>query len=293
MTKSANIKTTRATKNGFQRPYFILDASTLPIGRIATEAARILIGKNRADYSPDVDMGGMVVIINANKQFMSGQKMQKKVYFRYGRQLGSLKSRSYVEQVELDFKFPLYNAIKKMLPRNRHQDLRINNRVFIFEDETHTITFPIFDSYTSLQVSGGKDITKPKSAPKVDLKAKNIEPKIEVSSMEVSDTSPTMNLVDEAPKVTKVNKESTGDDLKIVEGIGPKIEILLNEAGITTFVQLADAPSDQLEKILTEAGSKFNSWIASIPSWSQQASLARDGKMDELKVLKDELNAGK
>ena len=134
-TNYAQIKTTRGCKNGFNRPYFLIDASKTPIGRIATEAAKILMGKNRADFSPDVDMGGMVIIINADKQVLTGKKAEKKVYFRYGRRLGSLKSRGYEEQKLLDFRFPIHTAIKKMLPRNRHQDLRINNRVTIRSEE--------------------------------------------------------------------------------------------------------------------------------------------------------------
>ena len=139
----ADVKTTRGSKVGFNRPYFLLDASIKPIGRHATEAARLLMGKNRADYSADVDMGGMVVIINAGQQVLTGKKAEKKVYFRYGRRLGSLKSRGYLEQKALDFKFPIYTAIKKMLPRNRHQDLRVNNRLIIVEDANHGITAPI------------------------------------------------------------------------------------------------------------------------------------------------------
>ena len=149
-TNYAQNKTTRGSKVGFNRPYFLIDASKTPIGRISTVAATILMGKNRADYSPDVDMGGMVIIINAGQQVLTGKKAEKKVYFRYGRQLGSLKSRSYQEQKDLDFKFPIYNAIKKMLPRNRHQDLRINNRVLIVENDVHGITAPI----TNIELKG-------------------------------------------------------------------------------------------------------------------------------------------
>jgi large subunit ribosomal protein L13 len=285
MLKSANTKTTRGSKNGFQRPYYLLDASTLPIGRIATEAARVLIGKNRADFSPDVDMGGMVVIINANKQFMSGQKMSRKVYFRYGRQLGSLKSRSYAEQVELDFKFPLYTAIKKMLPRNRHQDLRINNRVFIFEDENHNITFPLFDSYTSQPVTNGNKAIKPE-APK-------FETKVDISDMKPEVEAPvTANFADTSVKADS-QASSTTDDLTIIEGIGPKINELLHSAGITTFAQVANASIEELTRILNEGGSSFNSKIGTIPSWAEQSSLARYGKMEELEILKEKLNNGK
>lgn len=82
-----------------------------------------------------------------------------------------------------------------------------------------------------------------------------------------------------------------GDDLTMVEGIGPKIAELLNNAGITTFAQLADADDATVRQVLTEAGPRFN--VHDATTWNEQAALARDGKMDELKALQDKLNAGK
>jgi large subunit ribosomal protein L20 len=90
------------------------------------------------------------------------------------------------------------------------------------------------------------------------------------------------------PAKTEVAK---GDDLAIIEGIGPKIAELLNNAGITTFAQLADTESAKIEEIMDAAGSRFK--VHDATTWPQQAALARDGKMDELKKLQDELNAGK
>ncbi len=90
------------------------------------------------------------------------------------------------------------------------------------------------------------------------------------------------------PAKTEVAK---GDDLVIIEGIGPKIAELLNNAGITTFAQLADTESAKIEEIMDAAGSRFK--VHDATTWPQQAALARDGKMDELKKLQDELNAGK
>jgi large subunit ribosomal protein L13 len=132
-------KTTRASKLGFLRPWYIFDASKTPIGRIATEAARLLIGKNRADYSPDVDMGGMVVVINADQSVLTGKKPEKKNYFRHSGRIGSLKITSFAEQMEKDSRKPMYHAIRGMVPRNRHKDLRLHNRLFIFP-ENHNFT---------------------------------------------------------------------------------------------------------------------------------------------------------
>ena len=92
---------------------------------------------------------------------------------------------------------------------------------------------------------------------------------------------------DEAP----VAEAAPADDLKIIEGIGPKIAELLNKAGITTFAQLADAEDATVQQVLADAGSNFNTHDAT--TWNEQAALARDGKLDELKELQDRLKGGK
>jgi len=90
-----------------------------------------------------------------------------------------------------------------------------------------------------------------------------------------------------APKVVAV----TPDDLKIVEGIGPKIEDLFNSHGIMTFVQLAASDAEYLREILVTAGTNFQ--IHDPTTWPQQAALARDGRWDELKKWQDELYKGR
>jgi large subunit ribosomal protein L17 len=82
-----------------------------------------------------------------------------------------------------------------------------------------------------------------------------------------------------------------GDDLKIIEGIGPKIADLLVEAGIATFAQLAASTPEAIKEILENAGSQYN--IHNPATWPAQAQLAADGKWDELKTLQDELIGGK
>ncbi len=86
-------------------------------------------------------------------------------------------------------------------------------------------------------------------------------------------------------------KEVVADNLKKIEGIGPKIEELLNAGGIVSFAQLATTPIDRLKEILTEAGPRFAMQIPD--SWPDQAGLARDGKWDELEDLQDRLDGGK
>jgi len=81
------------------------------------------------------------------------------------------------------------------------------------------------------------------------------------------------------------------DDLKIVEGIGPKIEELFNKAGIYTFAQMAETPVSRMKEILDKAGSRFQ--IHDPTTWADQSALARDGKWDELKKWQDELYKGR
>ncbi len=91
---------------------------------------------------------------------------------------------------------------------------------------------------------------------------------------------------------TAVGAMNTGkDDLKKIEGIGPKIEELLNAAGISTFAQLANSDTDQIKTILNAGGPRFQ--MHDPGTWANQSALARDGKWDTLKTLQDELNKGR
>lgn len=92
-------------------------------------------------------------------------------------------------------------------------------------------------------------------------------------------------------KPKKVKKAAEGDDLKIIEGVGPKIADLLINAGIITFADLAATPAEKVKEILEAAGSRYA--MHDPTTWAAQAELARDGKWDELKELQDKLNAGK
>ena len=96
---------------------------------------------------------------------------------------------------------------------------------------------------------------------------------------------------EEKPAKAKKASNAGGDDLKLVEGIGPKIEELLHNAGISTFNDLAVAELDKLKEILEEAGSRYK--MHDPTTWSKQAQLAADGKWDELKEWQESLKGGK
>lgn len=109
---------------------------------------------------------------------------------------------------------------------------------------------------------------------------------------------PAAATLDEQPKMENVTTENDNqralpieDNLRIVEGIGPKIEGILKEAGVTTLSQLAETPPERLREILDEAGSRFRSHNPK--TWPVQAGLAADGKLVELKAWQDELKGGR
>jgi predicted flap endonuclease-1-like 5' DNA nuclease len=108
-------------------------------------------------------------------------------------------------------------------------------------------------------------------------------------NMDMDDTDEEVTTAKPVYRSSNVNVAP--DDLKIVEGIGPKIEGLLNDAGIKTFAALADASKSSIKKVLDEAGPRYQMHDPS--TWMEQASLARDGKMKQLEALKDRLSAGK
>jgi large subunit ribosomal protein L17 len=134
------------------------------------------------------------------------------------------------------------------------------------------------------------------SAPAVEESAPAVEeaaPVVEEAVPAVEEAAP---VVEEAvPAVEEaapaVEESVSGDDLKIVEGIGPKIAELFNAKGITTFAQLAATSTEEMAAILEEGGPAF---MGKDPgTWAQQAQMAAEGKWDELKAWQDELNGGK
>ena len=128
------------------------------------------------------------------------------------------------------------------------------------------------------------EITRPATLP-------NFVPEAKPAKAKKAAKAPVAEKAAPAAKKAPAKKAAKGDDLKIIEGIGPKIAEVFNDAGIVSFQDLANADVAKLREILDAAGSQF---AAHDPTtWPQQAELAAAGKMDELKVLQDELQGGR
>ncbi len=100
--------------------WYVADAEGQTLGRLASKIARILIGKDKPEYTPGVDVGDFVIVINAEKIAVTGNRLDQKFYYRHSGYPGGLKKISLRNQLE---KFPdrvIRSAVKGMLPRNRH-----------------------------------------------------------------------------------------------------------------------------------------------------------------------------
>lgn len=105
-----------------ERKWYVIDAEGKVLGRLATEAARILRGKHKPDFTPHVDTGDHVIVINADKIKLTGNKLENKKYIRHSGYPGGLKEVSYSILMKTRPELAVEKAIKGMLPHNRLGD---------------------------------------------------------------------------------------------------------------------------------------------------------------------------
>ncbi|MNT16863.1 50S ribosomal protein L13 [compost metagenome] len=113
------MKTFNAKAEEVERKWWIVDASGQRVGRVATHIANILRGKNKPIYTPNVDTGDFVIVINSDKMELSGTKWADKKYYRHSRFFGSLKEKSAAEHRQEDSTFIIHEAVRGMLPTNK------------------------------------------------------------------------------------------------------------------------------------------------------------------------------
>ena len=101
-----------------QKKWYIIDAEGKPLGRVAATVATILRGKHRPTYTPNVDCGDNVIVINAEKVVLTGKKLDNKFYYRHTGHIGGMKATSYKELMEKKPEQAMFLAIKGMLPKN-------------------------------------------------------------------------------------------------------------------------------------------------------------------------------
>jgi large subunit ribosomal protein L13 len=112
------MKTVVVDTQSISRGWYIVDASELTLGRLASKAAQVLIGKGKPAYSPNQDHGDYLIVINADKVRLTGIKPEIKTYFRHSQYMGGDKHRSFEEQMRLDSTKVVTHAVRGMVSKN-------------------------------------------------------------------------------------------------------------------------------------------------------------------------------
>lgn len=112
------MKSYMAKPNEIERKWYVVDANGKVLGRLASEVAKILRGKNKPTYTPHVDTGDHVIILNADKIVLTGNKLDQKMYRKHSLYPGGLKETSYRKIMANKPELAVYEAVKGMLPHN-------------------------------------------------------------------------------------------------------------------------------------------------------------------------------
>lgn len=123
-------------KETVERKWYVIDAEGKPLGRVASKAAHILRGKHKATYTPNIDCGDFIIIINAEKAILTGNKLNNKKYYNHSGYPGGLRERTAREMQE---KYPIEmveRAVKGMLPKNR-LGRQMYKKLFVYTGSEH------------------------------------------------------------------------------------------------------------------------------------------------------------
>ena len=123
-------------KETVERKWYVIDAEDKPLGRVASLAATYLRGKHKPTYTPHIDCGDNIIIVNAEKVKLTGNKLNNKMYYNHSQYLGGLRERTAKEMVE---KYPVEmveRAVKGMLPHNR-LGRQMYKKLFVYTGSEH------------------------------------------------------------------------------------------------------------------------------------------------------------
>jgi large subunit ribosomal protein L13 len=137
------MKTTLAKESEVQRAWHVLDADGQPVGRLAVKIAKLLRGKDKPAFAPHLDLGDFVVILNAAKVKLTGNKETKKIYTSYSLYPGGFKQKTAAQVRAKHPEFLIEHAVRDMLPRNRLARQLIKRlKVYAGTEHPHTAQKP-------------------------------------------------------------------------------------------------------------------------------------------------------
>lgn len=137
------MKTFSAKPTDVTREWYVLDAAEAPMGRIATRAAILLLGKGKPQFTKHIDCGDFVIIVNAEKLIATGDKMEKKMYYHHSHFPGGLKEATLKDKMGKDPAHALTHAVRGMLPVNKLRDGRLMRlKVYAGSEHNHAAQKP-------------------------------------------------------------------------------------------------------------------------------------------------------
>lgn len=137
------MKTYSAKPSDVVRNWYVIDASQAPLGRVATEIAQYITGKKKPMFTSHIDCGDYVVVINADKLIVTGQKTTDKIYYRHTGYPGGIKARTLAEQQGIDPTKVVEKAVYGMIPGNKLRDGRMKRlKVYAGSDHGHEAQKP-------------------------------------------------------------------------------------------------------------------------------------------------------
>lgn len=130
-------------KSQIEKKWYIIDAEGKVLGRLAAEIAHVLRGKHKPSYSPHLDMGDNVIVINADKVLLTGKKPQEKEYFFHSKYPGGSRFVNIRKMLEKKPEYILYHAVKGMMPKNKlARQLMGNLKIYAGSDHPHKAQKP-------------------------------------------------------------------------------------------------------------------------------------------------------
>ena len=137
------MKTVSAKKEEVIRDWYLVDAKNKTLGRLSTEIATRLRGKHKPIYTPHVDTGDFIVVINASKITVTGNKMQDKMYYKHTGYIGNMKSSNLATMMKKNPETVLMKSVRGMLPKTKLGNAMIKKlRVFSGPEHTHSAQSP-------------------------------------------------------------------------------------------------------------------------------------------------------
>lgn len=139
-----SFKTYSAKPSDIERDWYVVDAENLVVGRLASQVATILRGKHKPQFTPHVDTGDFVVVVNAEKISVTGSKRTEKKYYRHSGYPGGIKERTLTEMLERRPEEVIRKAVKGMLPRNRLARKQLTKlKVYAGPEHPHAAQQPV------------------------------------------------------------------------------------------------------------------------------------------------------